>query len=269
MSQLQFLKYEGCGNNFVILLQPHLSAAKLDSAQWPALAQELCQTHLSVGADGLLILDRIEAQNLIHVAMFNPDGSEMGMCGNGARCVAQAARASGWFEAQTCSLMIGSRRVECRILSQHEVEVDLGSFEVDLSEHTIELERFTATGMCASVGNPHFVIFTDNLDQLDLARLGPLIEQHNFFPNRTNVEFAQIESNARIRVRVWERGAGITLACGSGAVATQAVANARGLTHSSAVVAMPGGELRVRLERARAFLSGPARHVFSGMIEIS
>ena len=269
MNQLPFLKYQGCGNNFVILIQPQLANADLNASKWPALTQRLCQKHLSVGADGVLILERIGEGNVIHVAMFNPDGSKMGMCGNGARCVAQAARANGWFDGQECILMIESRRVACRLLSQHDVEVALGSFELELSEHTLDLDGLTVTGMCVSLGNPHFVIFTRDLDQIDLARLGPLIENHHFFPSRTNVEFAQIESPARIRVRVWERGAGITLACGSGAAATQALANARGLTQNSASICMPGGELEVRIEKSQAFLSGPARHVYSGLIELN
>ena len=263
MSEISFLKYEGCGNNFVILMRPQIAISKL-----PDLARRLCQKHLSVGADGLLVLERTDQSNNIHVIMLNPDGSEMGMCGNGARCVALAASCSGWFKGDRCSLQIGGRKVECKLLPDQLVEVDLGIFELESTDRTLELNGNSVQAYCASLGNPHCVIFVPDVEKVELARLGPLVENHAFFPNRTNVEFVEVDSSTRLKVRVWERGAGITLACGSGAAASQVVAHARGFTHNDAVVVMPGGELGVKVQDTRIYLSGPARHVFSGKLVI-
>lgn len=261
MIELEFEKYEGCGNNFVILRQPAIA-----EESWSKTAKTLCSLHSSVGADGLMILQSQDSAGRIFVTMLNPDGSAMGMCGNGARCVAVAARRGGWVKSDKCTLVIEGREVVCRFIGDDEVEVCLGKFNYDDSIKEVRVEAGVFRGNCVSVGNPHYVVFDSDIEAIDLKRIGPLIENHPYFPTRTNVEFVQVESRDRMAVRVWERGAGMTLACGSGAAAAQIAAHAQNFTNPSATISMPGGNLQLRLEQNQVHLSGPAHHIFSGLV---
>ena len=219
------------------------------------------------------------------VAMYNPDGSAMGMCGNGIRCVARFVKMEGLVSPQASQLVFrvdGSRRVVCELKGEGDgrtVRVDMGepsfapetvpvqaSQEVIGQKLQIGSECFEIT--CLSMGNPHCVVFVDDVAGLELERLGPKFESHPLFPARVNTEFVQVTASQALRVRVWERGAGATLACGTGACACVVAATRNDLCDGRAIVELPGGALEVVWERDtnRVFMTGPANEVFKGVM---
>lgn len=234
---------EALGNDFVIVEE---------ASPTPELVRRMCDRRRGVGADGLLAVDPFPTMKY-----WNADGGPAEMCGNGLRCVARYAverawaPAGEWFSVVT---PVGERRAL-----------------VDGGVITVEVGPVTIGGMLtvgervfheASVGNPHAVTLVDDPSDLDVADEGPAVSADPAFPNGTNVEFVQVYSPGRIRMRVWERGVGETLACGSGMVAAVAVAN--GQTPQPVQVLVPGGEGTVFFEGGSAYLSGPANRVFEG-----
>ena len=261
-----FLKYEGLGNDFIVV-------EARDEHELPAQSvPALCDRRRGIGADGvLLVLPPREPDCAARMRVINADGSIPEMCGNGVRCVAlHLARARRTAQG---SLLLdtdaGPRRctvddTDARGL----VTVDMGIVRV-LGERTLELGGSTITVTAADAGNPHAVLF-GAYPRGDIESLGPRLATHPDFPKGTNVEFARLTDGA-IDLVVWERGVGITLACGTGACATAAVACAKGLAPRSVpiVVRLPGGTLEVSLDKAgRATMRGPARYVFSGAVEV-
>lgn len=255
---MRFEKYEGLGNDFVLVHADECPA--MDAAK----AIALCDRHRGVGADGVLFVSPLPAGEpfVSKLTIFNADGSVPEMCGNGLRCVALAwARRTGQhlFVVDTDA---GPRACDVK---GDLVRVDMGRV---VSEGDVEL-AVTNRSLCATcmnTGNPHAVLF-GAWSRADAKTLGPAIEKHSIFPRGANVEFATPEADA-IDVIVWERGVGLTLACGTGAVAVAAAACLRGLRRYDEPIAvrLPGGVLRVMVaaDTHRATMEGPARHVFSG-----
>ncbi len=275
-----FHKYEGLGNDFVVL--DWLDATSDDEVT-PARAVAICDRHRGVGADGVLLLlpPRDPGAALAHMRVINSDGSRSEMCGNGVRCVAlhlvrtrgaglDAGRGSGTVTLDTDA---GPRA--CAIDSigpdagSANVTVDMGTVRVlgkralqELGEPALDLEC-----TLADAGNPHAILF-GTFARSDIERLGPRLSTNAAFPSGTNVEFAHAAAGG-IDLVVWERGAGLTLACGTGACATAAVACAQGLASygKPVTVRLPGGPLEITIDAAgRATMRGPARHVFSGTL---
>ena len=272
MRPIRFTKFEGLGNDFIVI-----GAGGEDDLP-DGVAEELCDRRRGIGADGvLLVLPPREVPCVARMKVINADGSVPEMCGNGLRCVAlHLARARGRRErslaidtdagVRVCTIddAVGDARGEAL------VTVDMGGVEV-LGDSTVAVgsERIVVT--IASVGNPHAVIFGER-SRADVDRLGPAIAQHVDFARGTNVEFANIANDGAIDLVVWERGVGVTLACGTGACATAAVACEREkLPRGTPIrVRLPGGILDVTIERGgRAILRGPARQVFSGSVDIA
>lgn len=242
----------GTGNDFVLLdrRQPSAPAGVPDDE----LARNMCDRRFGVGADGLIFVETGTAAP-IRMRMLNPDGSVSEMCGNGLRCVA-ALIGEG-----TISIETGGRVVQAESLDQSRIRVDMGVAEV--LDPRLESSGFL--GVSITVGNPHYVVFCDNVGGIDLETVGPLIEQAPEFPHRTNVHFAEVIDRGHIRQRTWERGAGITLACGSGACAGALAAVATGRTDRAVAVDLPGGRLDLEVEPdGRVWMTGPAETVFSG-----
>jgi diaminopimelate epimerase len=261
-----FSKYEGLGNDFIVV-----EVDREDDLPSPRAAR-LCDRHFGIGADGvLLILPARDGDCIRRMRVINADGSLPEMCGNGVRCVAlHVARARGMREGSVrIDTDAGAR--SCSIEdTRHEgiVTVDMGVVRL-VGERTIPVDHLNLTLTLADAGNPHAVTF-GKFARDEVERLGPIIASHSDFPNGTNVGFARIESDG-IHLVVWERGAGITLACGTGACAAVAAAAAKGLVPKSSRVSvrLPGGALSVRMEDdGRATLRGPARHVFSGVVTV-
>jgi len=251
------------------------------------LSRRLSDRHFGVGGDGVVLIGPAE-QGDFSMRMFNADGSEGLMCGNAARCVGRYLYERGLTNKQNIALqtLSGIKQlqltvdpVEDRVIR---VRVDMGPARRDGSalqppqallpeilEYPFEVEGGIWTVTFVSMGNPHVVIFTDGIDALDLPKIGPPIEHHMLFPQRTNVEFVEVINRGELRMRVWERGSGETLACGSGACAVLAAAVLTGRADPKAWVHLRGGDLLVEWERQqnRLFLTGDAHFVFQGEVK--
>jgi diaminopimelate epimerase len=263
MALTAFDKYEGLGNDFVLLEVPR--ASFVDGRT----AARICDRHLGVGADGVLLLLPPRASNAdARLQVLNADGSTPEMCGNGLRCVAlHLARKRS--PARTFLIETDIGPLECTT-DGPSVTVGMGIVRCQGQRH-LDIDGTSSTFTLVDAGNPHAVTFGAHA-RADVDRLGPRVASHASFPQGTNVEFATVDRGS-IDLVVWERGVGITLACGTGACATVAAAYASGLiaSPSSVDVRLPGGLLVVTLdpETSRASLRGPARHVFSGALPAS
>jgi diaminopimelate epimerase len=249
---MDFVKMEGLGNDFIVVDGPRPVT--------PDEVEAWCDRRRGVGADGVLVVSPVDAST-VRMEYWNADGSAAEMCGNGLRCVARYAVDRGMVDGDEFDVVTaaGTRRV---VVGAGSVRAQLGPVVVD--GRLLELAGYTVE--TASVGNPHAVAFVDDHRAVPVGSAGPLIETDPAFPGRTNVGFATIVSPDRIDLRVWERGVGETLACGTGAAAATAVAHSRGLTGSRVTVVLPGGPLTVDLVGDEAWIEGPANAVFSGSL---
>jgi diaminopimelate epimerase len=281
---MKFTKMHGIGNDFVVV-----DATGKDSARLFAESKErsvfLCDRKFGVGADGVItVLPGSDAR--FEMRMFNPDGSEAEMCGNGIRCFAKYIFDSGLSTDTTLSVKTGAGilltdativdgkvamvkvNMGPAILDRHLVPVDLkdgGSGPVISSP--LEVLGSTYKVTTVSMGNPHCVVFVDNVEDFPLADVGPAFERHWAFPRRTNTEFVQIISDSEVRMRVWERGAAETLACGTGACATGVASALNGHTGRDVLVHLAGGDLQISWKSdGRVEMTGPAETVFDGDI---
>jgi diaminopimelate epimerase len=252
---MRFSKWHGLGNDYLLVQR-----ADLDAPLTPEQVRSLCDYHFGVGSDGVLeVLSANGAE--AEVVIWNPDGSTAELSGNGTRIAARwLARKSG---AETVKISVGPRTVVARMRGGLLVEMDMGEVEVgepealDVGGELVELTP-------ASVGNPHAVVRREP-ERETLLRLGPLIENHERFPERTNVQLVRVDGPSELKVGVWERGAGETLSSGTSAVACAAVAVARGWCTSPVTVHLAGGDLVVELdEQWNARLTGPAQEIFVG-----
>lgn len=261
----------GIGNDFVMFD----GRAEVRSPEaWNQLAQAVCDRHKGVGADGLIGVFADE-DGALRMRMWNPDGSESSMCGNGLRCFARFAHRLGLFPNPTLELRMGGQTLVLEMEPPASVRVQMGRISFDpesigtperLIEATFETTAGSFVGTAVSVGNPHLVIFVDDVAAIALEDIGPVLEHHPAFNHRTNVHFVQVEGPTRLIQRTWERGAGITLACGSGACAVVAAAHETKRSESAATVVLPGGELKIELgPDHRVAMTGPAEFVFDGV----
>ena len=252
---MRFSKWHGLGNDYLLVQR-----ADLDAPLQPEQVRRLCDYHFGVGSDGVVEIvsangDRAE------LVIWNPDGSTAELSGNGTRIAARwLARRNG---ADTVCLQVGPRQVVARMRDGLQVEMDMGNVAVGETE-TLTVDGRPVELTTASVGNPHAVVRIEP-DREALLRLGPLIENHKRFPERTNVQLARVDGPHDLTVAVWERGAGETLASGTSAVACTAVAVARGWCESPVTVHLAGGDLLVELDGDwNARLTGPAQEIFTG-----
>ncbi len=268
-----FYKVEGSGNDFILLdgLREKILPRKRQVIQW-------CDRHFGIGADGVLLLLQPEGEDAdFRMRILNADGSEAEMCGNGIRCLARYVYERGLsrknslrIETLAGMIEVEKRRDLFRVgigrpeFDPHKVPVR--SREPVLGKRLrVDGEEFKVT--CLSVGNPHCVIPVKRVGEIELSRLGPRIENHAWFPQRVNVEFVEVVSRTHLKVRVWERGAGATLACGTGACATLAACARLGLSDRAATVSLPGGDLFIEWKNGDCYLTGPARLVFKGQLD--
>lgn len=272
---IKFTKMHGAGNDYI-----YVNTISFPIANPDELAVKLSAPHTGIGSDGLVLIGKSEIADF-SMRIFNADGSEAMMCGNASRCIGKYVYDEGLTTQKTVTLETPSGIKELQLKTTPvngtpfketvtEVTVDMGFPAI--GEIAIELEAGDKvyTGTILSIGNPHFVIFTDNIAQIDLSEVGPLLENHPQFPDRTNVEFAQVLSPDKIRMRVWERGSGITQACGTGACATAVAAILQGKTGRTAEVVMDGGPLSIHWDEKsdKVYMTGEAVKVFEGEIEI-
>lgn len=304
--RLEFTKMEGLGNDYI-----YVDAGRFAIDDPSELAVRLSDRHFGVGADGLVLIGSSVCADF-SMRMFNADGSEGKMCGNAARCVAKYVYDKGLTRSLELSLetLSGVKRLFLRLGADGLVEsvtVDMGGFEIVQKELTLKACGQVFRGTLVDVGNPHFVVFCHDADSVDLAAVGPAIENHPLFPDRINVEFVSVLpgdsagksindvscgiSSGHLRMRVWERGSGITLACGTGACATAAAALTLGLPGNipnpdlsgpitpsgsscdfpsgiSYTIVMDGGPLQIFSNHGALLMTGPARTVYSGSIAL-
>lgn len=245
------------------------------------LARRICDRRFGVGSDGLIFLLPSDVAD-IKMRMFNPDGSEAEMCGNGIRCLARLAYEEGLVQRTVIRVETLAGIVVPELILEGDkvsrVRVDMGEPKLLRSEipmlgegekaleTPLEVEGEIWEATCLSMGNPHCVIFVPRIEEAPVSKLGPKLEHHPLFPQRTNVEFIQIQNPREIKMRVWERGAGETLACGSGACAAAVASALTGRTEREVVVHLPAGDLHIDwAANNHVFMSGPATRVFEGI----
>lgn len=260
---MHFSKYNGLGNDFIFLDGP----TALHVQDPFGLARTLCDRHTGIGADGLVLLLPSRVAD-VRMRIINSDGSEAEMCGNASRCVPLHLRYTGVSTARKITLETLAGLIETEIVDAKAnlVKVNMGTPR-QLTPLTVQVDGKNWTGTCVSMGNPHFVINVPDVESFAVDYWGPLLEKHTAFPHKTNVEFVQVLSNKMVRMRVWERGAGITRACGTGACATAAACIQAGLTAKEITVRLDGGDLQIAWPEQKAILmTGPAQRVFEGDI---
>jgi diaminopimelate epimerase len=265
---------QGIGNDFVVL---DAVAAPPPKEEPEDLARRMCDRRFGIGADGLIFVER-GSEAPFRMRMYNPDGSESEMCGNGIRCVGRLLSDSGYADSAAIPVETGAGTLVVEPLANGSVRVDMGPARLtrgeigivgDPSEGYVGVPiRLVGEGLCGtavSMGNPHLVIPVPCADVVPLAEWGPRLEVHPDFPNRTNVHFVEALSRSRLRQRTWERGAGATLACGTGACAAVVAMNLLGLSERNAMVDLPGGSLEIEyLANGHVLMSGSAEYVFDG-----
>lgn len=273
---VHFHKIHGLGNDFV--LTRDLDPFRHDLAR---AARVLCDRHFGIGADGLIVVLPSERADF-GMRIFNPDGSEAEMCGNGIRCFAKYVYEEGLTRktALTVETLAGIIKPELKVVADRvaEVRVDMGrprllSEEIPVvgfgqgpvKDARIEVEGTEVSFTAVSMGNPHAVVPVEDLNRVPWQVLGPALESHEAFPRKTNVEFAQVLGPHEVQVVVWERGAGPTLACGTGACATVVALSLTGRLDRHATVHLPGGDLDILwAEDDHVYMTGPATTVFFG-----
>ena len=274
---LRFTKMHGLGNDFV-LIDCRDKAFSVQRSAFGELSKKLCHRRFGIGADQMLLLYPSSIADF-KMMIFNADGSEVEMCGNGIRCFAKyiwdrRLSAKEILSVETAAGLIRPERAGQLIkvdmgepvLEGRLIPVTIDGMVRDFPL-TIEDKAFNITAV--SMGNPHAVIFVDDVDVFDVKRYGPIIENLDVFPKRINVEFIQVFDGERIKMRVWERGAGETMACGTGASAAVVAANLNGFTGRRVNVLLAGGELLIEWkEDNHVYMTGPAVEVFEGSIKL-
>ena len=272
MGKVPFLKMHGLGNDFVVL-DFRRGAIAVGAKGIAALADR----HTGIGCDQVILLERPRhpaAQILMRIR--NSDGSEAEACGNAARCIAELLHRETGDARVRIETLAGL--LEAEALPDGRVAVDMGQARLGWREiplaRAMDTDRIDLTvgplsePVCTNIGNPHATFFVENVEEVDLAVVGPVLEHHPIFPERANIGVAAVVDRRNIRLRVWERGAGITRACGSGACAALVAAHRRGLTERNAAVELDGGLLDIAWrEDEHVIMTGPARLSFEGVFD--
>lgn len=275
---IEFSKYQGLGNDFILIDNRHQHEPIISSQQ----AIKMCDRHFGIGADGVIFaLPRQEGTDYT-MRIYNSDGSEPEMCGNGIRCLAKfianlegKAEVNKSFRIHTLAGLIVPK-----LTSNGEVTVDMGKPQLTAAEiptnlsspkekvigQSLQVAGKSWSVTCVAMGNPHCITFVEDSEAIALGKIGPLFEHHSAFPQRTNTEFIQVVRSDYIKMRVWERGAGITLACGTGACASVVAGVLNGKCDRSCTVELPGGCLQIEWSKTdeKVYMTGAAQLVFTG-----
>lgn len=276
MKKIDFVKMHGLGNDFIII---DCTYQKISDPE--EFAIKYCHRRFGIGADQLLLIYPSKVADF-KMKIFNADGSEVEMCGNGIRCFAKYIWDRGLSDKEILHVETLAGIIKPKKRGKF-VEVDMGKPEFHPSKIPVNVEGQRAFDIpleimgwqakvnCLSMGNPHAVVFLDDDPKIfEVTKYGPLIENHPLFPKRTNVEFAYVKNPSEIIMRVWERGAGETFACGTGACATAVAGIFKGFTDKKVTVYLLGGDLQIELkENEHVYMTGPAEEVFEGKIKIS
>jgi diaminopimelate epimerase len=281
--EISFCKMHGTLNDFVVFHDPE-HVVTLTAEQ----VSRLCDRRAGIGADGVIVVRKSSAADFF-MDYINADGSLAEMCGNGIRCLAKYAFDHGLTDKTTLpvetragikivDLVVGPDRSIDRVrvdmgkpvFEPENIPVNIGNVETPIVDFPLDVDGTFFPVNIVSMGNPHCVIVLDNVPDDFPIRFGPLIEKHHLFPAKTNVEFIHVREPGRIAMKVWERGSGETLSCGTGACASMVVSALKGLVGDSAIVELPGGDLEIQWEGvgSQVVMTGPAVTVYSGKITI-
>ena len=288
---IQFTKYHGLGNDFILID----NRSSTEPVATPQQAIKLCDRHFGIGADGVIFALPGQEGTDYSMRIFNADGSEPEMCGNGIRCLAQFVA-----DLEGATKLVGATRrvapinlyrihtlagiITPELMAEGQVKVNMGmpkllaaeipttlcSLDQKVVDQPLEVAGQTWQVTCVSMGNPHCITFVENLTDVSLETIGPKFEHHPAFPQRINTEFIEVVRPDYLKMRVWERGAGATLACGTGACASLVAGVLTGRCDRTAVVELPGGCLEIEwsLDDQRLYMTGPAERVFTGKTEV-
>ncbi|MCM1118413.1 MAG: diaminopimelate epimerase [bacterium] len=278
---MKFTKMHGCGNDYIYI---NGGAEQVCQEEKPQIVRSLSDRHYGVGGDGVIFINPSDKADF-EMEMYNADGTRAEMCGNGIRCVAKYVYDKGLTDKRNISIVSAGQikylelKVDARgqvasvkvnmgepILQPAQIPVALSGQQAVNVPVTVDGQEYHMT--CVSMGNPHAVVFVDHVEDMKLEQIGPGFECHEMFPNRVNTEFVQIEDRRHVKMRVWERGTGETLACGTGCCATVVAGVLCGLTEPSVTVSVLGGEIEVTWDREsnQIYMTGPAVTVFEGEV---
>lgn len=276
MAKVRFTKMHGLGNDYIYIcmVTRQVGADEQqvpENTDWSALARRWSDRHTGIGGDGIVLILPSKTCDF-RMRIFNADGSEAQMCGNASRCIARYVYERGLTRKTDISLetLSGVKTLHLATAGDkvENVQVDMGK-PVNISDLHLSIHGQTTDLTTVNIGNPHAVLFYDTLDGAPVEQLGPIIECAPPFPERTNVEFAAVRNRQEIDMRVWERGSGETMACGTGACATAVAAIHRGLTDREVTVHLRGGDLQIAInEQGHVLMTGTADFVFDGEIEL-
>ncbi len=277
---MKFTKMHGCGNDYVYI---NGAKEKMSQEEKPNWVRKVSDRHFGIGSDGAIFINPSEEADF-EMEMYNADGSRSEMCGNGIRCVGKYVYDKGLTDKTRVSVISGGRvkyldltveegkvslvkvNMGAPILKAREVPVISDKEEVISEPILIPETGETYKMTCVSMGNPHAVVFLEEVKQLEIEKIGPCFEHHSCFPNRTNTEFVKVLDRKNVEMRVWERGTGETLACGTGCCATAVACILNGLTEDEVTVHVLGGKISVFWDRQEnlVYMTGPAETVFEG-----
>jgi len=266
---------QGIGNDFVMVDAIREQALPTDL---PGFARKVNDRRFGIGGDGLILIEKGSVAPF-QMRMFNPDGSESEMCGNGIRCFARLLKDHGHLSEDTVDVETGAGTLNLKLIGSDRVRVDMGVAKLTRGEIGMtgsagetfidQLVGDAYKGTAVSMGNPHLVIFVEDVSKIDLNSVGPKLEHHPEFPKRVNVHFVQVTDRGHLIQRTWERGAGITLACGTGACACAVAAAVTNRADRSVEIRLPGGILEIEyLDDGHVLMTGPAETVFEGELGV-
>jgi len=285
LKEIQFSKMHGLGNDYIVI--DEIKGEVISEKKKNGVSFNLCRRGFSIGADGVIFVCPSATED-IKFRIFNSDGSEAEMCGNGIRCFAKYVYDKGILKKDVLDVetLSGTKKVTLTIendsVSSAKVDMGFATFKPseipviskkdEFIQEELEIEGNTYTVTALSVGNPHAVIFTENLDGVPLSEVGPVIETHETFPQKTNVHFVKIISRNEIDMITWERGAGVTFACGTGATSCVIGAFKLGTVDEKVLVHLPGGDLQIEVYETNGqlggFMEGDAVLVFDGIMRL-
>jgi diaminopimelate epimerase len=272
---MRFAKYQGLGNDYLVM-----DSRELESPLAPSQVKRICDRHYGVGSDGIILRQPNKAKGIFSIHIFNPDGSWVEKSGNGLRIFSRYLWDRGEVTDAPFRVETPGGTVTCRVLDEGRlVMVDMGQAVFDSAripvagparevlKEPLEIDGQTLEISVVSMGNPHCVVHRKEVLEAEARELGPLIETHPMFPNRTNVQFMQVVDRGNIRIEIWERGAGYTLASGTSSCAASAVAHRLGLCGPKVTVHMPGGQLHIEIGQDYEMrMTGPVGKVYQGVV---
>ena len=275
---IHFTKMHGAGNDYIYIntVEEHIGNPEAAAIQWSA-------PHTGIGSDGLVLIGKSPVPEAdFSMRIFNADGSEAMMCGNASRCIGKYLYEKGMTSATEIKLLTLSgvkvlklhvdkdNKVESVTVDMLEPRMSVPEQYTPVSDEPLKAAFRTFKGTFVSMGNPHYVVFVDDINDIDIARFGSILEHDKSFPQRCNIEFAQVVGTNNIRTRVWERGSGITMACGTGACATAVAAYLTGRAERKSNILMDGGTLEIEWSEpdGHVYMTGPAAFAFEGEINL-